>query len=82
MDSHAVLPRQVFKVYVARQLGEHTGGLAIFNTALYLSKILAMAFRAIGHDFPTDLSTPLGDLLHELASDEPKFKTSTQTSRT
>jgi hypothetical protein len=81
MDSHAVLPTQVFKVYVAPQLGEHTAGLAIFNTALYLSKILAMAFRAIGHDFPSDLSTPLGDLLHELASDEPKFKTSKQTSR-
>ncbi len=81
MDSHAVLPRQVFKVYVARQVGEHTAGLAIFNTALYLSKILVMAFRAIGHDFPSDISTPLGDLLHELASDEPKFETSKQTSR-
>ncbi len=73
MDSHSVVPREAFVINIAPERGEHTAGLAVFNTALYLHKILVMAFRAIKHDFPeNDLFAPLGKLLTEMSDEESK----------
>jgi hypothetical protein len=70
MDSHSVVPKEAFSINIAPQRGEHTAGLAVFNAALYLQKILVMAFRALKHDFPEDeLLKPLGKLLTDM-SDE------------
>lgn len=68
MDSHAVVPRQAFAIHISKQQGDHTAGLAVFNTALYLSKVLVLAFRAIKYDQPEELLKPLGDMLADMAS--------------
>ena len=70
VDTHAVLPREAFSIRLAPERGYHTAGLAVFNTGLYLHKILVMAFRAIKHPFPDELAKPLGNLLREMANEE------------
>lgn len=70
VDTHAVLPREAFSIRAAPERGYHTDGLAVFNAGLYLHKILVMAFRAIKHPFPDELSQPLGNLLREMANEE------------
>jgi hypothetical protein len=69
MDSHAVIPSEAFSIHIAPQRGEHTAGLAVFNTGLYLHKVLVLAFRAIKHPFPDELSKPLGGLLTGMANE-------------
>ena len=56
LDTHAVLPKEPFKVHVAPERGQHTEGLAVFNTALYLYKILVLALHALGQDLPKKLN--------------------------
>ena len=48
-----------FSVNIAPYRGKHTSGLAVFNTAIYLHKILVLAFRALGQPYPVTLSKPL-----------------------
>jgi hypothetical protein len=69
MDTHAVVPKEAFEIHIAPQHGEHTAGLAVFNTGLYLHKILVMALRSIKYDFPHELMEPLGRLLTEMADE-------------
>ena len=72
MDTHAVHPREAFLVRIAPERGEHTAGLAVFNAAVYMWKILVMAFRALKHPFPPTLSKPLWDLLIDMVGKDPK----------
>jgi len=67
MNSHAVMPREVFAIYASPERGEHAAGLALFNAGLYLYKILVMSFRSIRYELPEKLHKPLGDLLHKMA---------------
>lgn len=67
LDSHAVLPLEPFLMTAAPARGRFTDGLAVFNTAAYLNKILISAFRALGHPFDPKLADPLGNLLVEMS---------------
>jgi hypothetical protein len=66
MNTHAVRPREAFKVLIAAERDTQTAGLAVFNSGIYIWKILVMAFRALGQDFPEKLSRPLWQLLTEM----------------
>lgn len=67
MDSHVVGLRDAFVVQVSPELTRTTGTSAVFNTALYLDKILRMGFRAIGQPPATKILEPLEKLLLQLA---------------
>jgi hypothetical protein len=71
MESHAVYPRQPFSIHNAPARLKHTEGLAAFNTAAQLNKILLAAFRAIGHEYPAKLSTRMSNLLFSMIGKEP-----------
>jgi hypothetical protein len=71
METHAVFPREAFSIRIAPRRGQHTEDLAAFNVAIYLQKVLVMAFRAIKHPFPDELSSPLGALLTQMAKSAP-----------
>jgi hypothetical protein len=63
MDSHVTEPREAFVVQIAPDRTRGVGTSAVVNTALYLWKILRMAFPALGQSFPAELSDPLEKLL-------------------
>jgi Family of unknown function (DUF5677) len=69
MDSHVTEPGRAFLVQIA-PYRNRVDESAVFNTALYLHKILRMAFTAIGQPFPSKLSDPLEKLLMQLAEGE------------
>jgi hypothetical protein len=65
LDNHAATPEKPFKVFIP-QTGTpirrtDLGDMALFNTAMMLHKILAAAFRSLGHTYPKELSDPIGD---------------------
>jgi hypothetical protein len=66
MNSHVAGPRETFVVQVALDRTQGVEMSAVFNTALYLLKILKMAFRAIGQPFPAKTSAPLEKLLLQI----------------
>jgi hypothetical protein len=66
VESHVTEPGQAFLVQIAPHRNR-VGDSAIFNTTLYLYKILRMAFPIIGQPFPSKLSEPLEKLLQQLA---------------
>ena len=68
LDSHVVEPRQAFVVQIAPERAQVMETSAVFNTALYLDKILRMAFRAIGQPVPTKVFEPLEELLLRLSN--------------
>lgn len=68
--SHAVLPRDAFLIRGVSAGGQHTAGLAILNTGVYLAKILAIAFRALKHPLPSNLRDPLLKLLTSMNKSE------------
>jgi hypothetical protein len=71
MESHAVYPRQPFSIHNAPARMKYAEGMAAFNTAVQLHKILMSAFRAIGHDYPPGLRERLGNLLLSMIGKEP-----------
>ena len=46
------------------------GEMAIFNTVLYIHRILLAGFRALGHEYPDELSKPIMAFVESLASHE------------
>jgi len=76
IDSHAWEPPKSwerfkpFSVLIAPHRGKHTAGLAVFNTGLYLHKVLVLAFRTLGTPYPDELSKPLEQLLTSMSKDE------------
>jgi hypothetical protein len=62
VDAHAVRPGEPFFIK-GSQKDDSTAGTAVFNVAVYLWKILVMAFRAIGHPFDPKISDPLWKFL-------------------
>ena len=66
MESHVVEPREAFVVQIAPERSQGVEMSAVFNTALYLLKILKMAFHAIGQPFPAKASAPLEKLLLQI----------------
>ncbi len=70
MESHFTTPKEVFRVHVAPDRNRGIEGTAVFNIALYLHKILKMAFPVIGEAFPEKLSAPLERLLMEMTKIE------------
>jgi Family of unknown function (DUF5677) len=66
IDAHITEPLEAFRVQIAPHRSS-VGDSAVFNAALYLYKILRMAFPAIGQPFPPKLSEPLETLLQQLA---------------
>jgi hypothetical protein len=69
MESHVAEPHQAFSVQIA-PYRNRVDNPAVFNTALYLYKILRMAFPAVGQPFPPKLSEPLEKLLQQLVEAE------------
>lgn len=69
MESHFTLPKEVFRVHVAPDRNRGIDGTAAFNIALYLHKILKMAFTAIHEPFPETISAPLERFLKELTAE-------------
>jgi Family of unknown function (DUF5677) len=67
MDSHITQPMEAFRVQIA-PYRTPVAGPAVFNTTLYLYKILRMAFPAIGQPFPVNLSHSLEELLVKMTS--------------
>jgi hypothetical protein len=73
IDSHAWDPPKAwetfkpFSMYTAPHRGKHTAGLAVFNTGLYLHKVLALAFRTLGQPYPDELSKPIAELLTSMS---------------
>ncbi len=66
VDAHAVPRGEPF--FIKRsQKNESTAGLAVFNAAVYLWKILVMSFRALGHPFDASISDPLWKFLVTLS---------------
>jgi hypothetical protein len=66
MDAHVTEPLEAFRVQIAPHRSS-VGDSAVFNTALYLHKILRMGFAGIGQPFPAKLSEPLQKLLMQIA---------------
>lgn len=69
VESHAVIPREVFTVREAPHRGEHTGDLAVFNCALYVQKILVLTYRVIGHVLPDEVVNPLASVITRMADE-------------
>ncbi len=74
LDNHAAVPGKAFMIYTQgskppirrTDLGE----MAIFNTALYIHRILLAGFRALGHGYPDELSKPIMAFVESLAKKE------------
>jgi hypothetical protein len=69
MESHFTVPREVFRIHVAPDRNRGIDSTAVFNVALYLHKILKMAFTAIHEPFPEALSSPLEKILTEITNE-------------
>ena len=69
VESHAVIPREVFAVRVAQHSGEHTADLAVFNSAHYVQKILILAYRVTGHTLPDEVAKPLAAVIIRMADE-------------
>ena len=67
LDSHATLPLEPAVMTSAPGGGRHTAGLAVFNTGIYLHKILVMAFRSLGQPYDETLANPLEVLLRTMS---------------
>jgi len=69
IESHAVVPREAFAIRIGQNRGEHTADLAVFNCALYVQKILILAYRVMGHPLPDKLARPLASLVTRMADE-------------
>ena len=67
MDSHITQPTEAFRVQIAAYRTP-VAGPAVFNTTLYLYKILRLAFPAIGQPFPVGLFHSFEELLVKMTS--------------
>jgi hypothetical protein len=74
LDNHTAAPDKAFRVYSEgsrppiRKTG--VGEMAIFNTAIYIHRILLAGFRALGHEYPDELSKPIMAFVELLAKRE------------
>lgn len=63
LDNHTALPGKPFSVYTqgGRPPVRKTdlGDMALFNTILYIHRILLAGFRTLGHTYPDELSKPI-----------------------
>ena len=63
LDNHTALPGKPFRVFTqgTRPPLRRTdfGDMALFNTTLYIHRILLAGFRALGHPYPDELSRPI-----------------------
>lgn len=63
LDNHTAIPGKPFTVYTqgcrptVKQA--NLGEMALFNTILYLHRILLASFRAVGQEYPKELSKPI-----------------------
>jgi Family of unknown function (DUF5677) len=65
-DGHATRPAQRFVVRKPFQDGHSSADMAAFNTVVELNKILVMAYRALGHSYPSEIADPMGDLIFKM----------------
>jgi hypothetical protein len=63
VDTHAVEARSPFAVHSRKRFGFRLKELALFNTAVYLSKILLRSFAAIGRQVPPSIADEADRLL-------------------
>ncbi len=74
LDNHTALPGKPFSVYT--QGGRppirktNLGDMALFNTILYIHRILLVGFRALGHTYPDELSKPIMAFVESLVRKE------------
>ena len=70
LDNHAAVPGRPFAVYTEGSRVPYRktdlGDMALFNTALYMHPILLSGLRAIGHEYPQELSKPIEALIKSL----------------
>lgn len=76
VDNHNALPGKLFSVYTqgcrpSVRKNNNLGSMAIFNTILYMHKILASGFNGLGHKCPDKLSNPVDALLKSLVPTKP-----------
>jgi hypothetical protein len=71
MDAgHATRPTNRFVVRKPFQDAQSNADMAVFNTAVELNKILVMAFRALGNQYPSAISEPLGNFVIKMVRDD------------
>jgi hypothetical protein len=67
LDNHSIYPEKPFRIYTQGSRPQlrstDLGDMALFNTAIYLHKILVAAFRALGHTYPEELAGYINRLL-------------------
>lgn len=66
LNSHAVELRHPFRIHSNKSLDKNVPGLALFNAAIYLNKLLITVYRGLGHDQPKVIMDKLGDLLKRM----------------
>ena len=76
LENHAALPGMPFTVHTPGSRptrgGTYPGEMALFNTIMYMHKILLVGLRGIGHPFPDELSKPIEALMKSfLGKEEP-----------
>jgi hypothetical protein len=74
LENHTALPGEPFGVYTQgnRQTVKKAdlGDMALFNTVVYMHRILVAGFRAIGHTYPDQLSKPVVALMESFVKKE------------
>ncbi|HKV80228.1 MAG TPA: DUF5677 domain-containing protein [Candidatus Sulfotelmatobacter sp.] len=72
LDNHSPMPNRPFNVYSqgSRPPVKKTdlGDMALFNTIVYMHRILLAGFRAIGHSYPDKLSKPITALMESFVN--------------
>jgi hypothetical protein len=63
VDTHAVEARSPFTIHSRKRFGFRFKELALFNTVVYLSKVLVRSFSAIGRQVPPSISEEADRLL-------------------
>jgi hypothetical protein len=75
LDNHTAVPDKTFRVYTQGSRppirNTNLGEMAIFNTVLYIHRILLAGFRALGHEYPDELSKPIIAFVESLARKDP-----------
>lgn len=74
LDNHTALPGKPFSVYTQGSRPPirktNLGEMAVFNTILYIHRILLAGFRALGHTYPDELSKPIMAFVESLVRKE------------
>ena len=66
LNAHGVEPKEPFRVHHNKAMDKNLPGLALFNAAVFLFKLIVTVYRGLGHDQPERVVTELGSILKRL----------------